>query len=436
MRVIGIISEFNPFHNGHEYLFKKAKEAVGDKRALVMAVMSGPFTQRGLPAILPKHQRAEQALRCGADLVIELPFTYACAPSERFASGAVELLYRTGVVTDIAFGVDCENPAILTKLAFFDYESSKIYTSTLKEKLAEGASFPSARAGAIIEYLKSSGELSEVPEDAIRQSLRRPNSILALDYMHAMDRLGAHFKLHMIPRVGAAYSDSGEDVLEGEYPSATSIRDALFDIRKEHSGELSVAAATMQLAGKLPDKSLAVALAAWQSGKSKLPDLDAYTRDIINRVSTTPEAVMDECAYMGDGLSGYLRNQISDLRSGEYDYDRFMSRLNTRHFTMPRIWRALASLMVGQTEEFIHANSHPRFIRVLGFGKDGRYCLKIMGKCARLPILHNCSDAAELYSSNIELRDQFELNINADNVAASYLGLPHNSDRETPPVKV
>ncbi|MBO7448933.1 MAG: nucleotidyltransferase family protein, partial [Clostridiales bacterium] len=84
MRVIGIIAEYNPFHNGHEYLIKKAREIVADPRAIVLVVMSGPFTQRGLPSILPKNIRAKQALLCGADVVLELPFTFACAPSERF----------------------------------------------------------------------------------------------------------------------------------------------------------------------------------------------------------------------------------------------------------------------------------------------------------------------------------------------------------------
>ena len=81
MRVIGIIAEFNPFHKGHEYLIERAREAVGDPRAIVMTVMSGPFVQRGTPSILPKNIRAKQALKSGADLVIEIPFTFACAPS-------------------------------------------------------------------------------------------------------------------------------------------------------------------------------------------------------------------------------------------------------------------------------------------------------------------------------------------------------------------
>ena len=89
MRVIGIVAEFNPFHNGHEYLIKKAREIVNDSRAIVMPVMSGFFTQRGLPAVCPPEVRARQALLCGADVVLELPFSFSCAPSSRFAEGAI-----------------------------------------------------------------------------------------------------------------------------------------------------------------------------------------------------------------------------------------------------------------------------------------------------------------------------------------------------------
>ena len=429
MRVIGIIAEYNPFHNGHEYLISRARELVGDKRAVVLAVMSGPFTQRGLPSVLPKHVRASQALKCGADLVLELPFTFACAPSERFASGAVELLYRTGVVTDIAWGVDCEDPSLLSTLAGYDFESSDVYTSLLKASLSDGASFPSARAEAIVGAVKAQG--LDIGEDLLRNTLRQPNSILALDYLRAMRHIGAHFKVHMIPRVGSGYSS---DDIVADRPSASAIRSELFSLQ-DH-GHLSVAAAAVRLAGKMPDSSLAAALHAWQSGLCRLPDRDRYANDILNRIAVSSSSELDRIAYMSDGLSGYLLNKVTDIRAGEALFDKMAEKLVTKHFTMPRIYRSLASMLVGQSAEYIMEETHPRFIRVLGFGKEGRYCLKIMGKCARLPIIHNCSDALELYSSDEALKSQFELDLAAGNVAASYLGMPYNSEWETPPVRI
>ena len=131
MRVIGIIAEFNPFHNGHEYLIRKAREVVNDPRAIVMPVMSGFFTQRGLPAICPPSVRARQALLCGCDVVLELPFSFSCAPSSRFAEGAVSELISTGVVTDIAFGIDTDDPELLKALADTDFENDESFNNRL-----------------------------------------------------------------------------------------------------------------------------------------------------------------------------------------------------------------------------------------------------------------------------------------------------------------
>ena len=136
MRVIGIIAEFNPFHNGHEYLIRKAREIVNDPRAIVMPVMSGFFTQRGLPAICPPAVRARQALLCGADVVLELPFSFSCAPSSRFAEGAVSELISTGVVTDIAFGVDTDNTDILKALADMDFANDEVFNTRLNEYIS------------------------------------------------------------------------------------------------------------------------------------------------------------------------------------------------------------------------------------------------------------------------------------------------------------
>ena len=137
---------------------------------------------------------------------------------------------------------------------------------------------------------------------------------------------------------------------------------------------------------------------------------------------------------MTDGLDGYITNSISSLRKGEYSFEGLNKVLVTKHFTMPRIYRAIASALVGQTNEYVNRIKHVQFIRVLGFNKEGRYCLKVMGKCSKLPIIHNCSDALEYYSEKPMLKEQFELNMVADNIAAKYLGLPHNYDLSTPPL--
>lgn len=415
MRVVGVIAEFNPFHNGHEYLIKKAKELTGDPRALVLVVMSGPFTQRGLPAVLPKHIRARQALLCGADVVIELPFSFACAPSERFAFGAVELLYRTGVVTDIAFGTDTDNIDLLKKLAETDFDNNEIYNETLKSDLSSGMSFPSARADAICKVF------SEGSEDELRNVLRRPNSILALDYLRAVKKLRKNFNIMAIPRVGEEYDSVS---LKSDYPSATAIREAIYSCGNSQSGLAT------KLCGLMPDKSLAAMLSAISERSFKIPDMDLYSKMILTSLpSEDPHT-----AYIGDSLYGYIMNTCEKLRSGDTDFKSLSKALNTKHFTDGRILRAISSLMVGQSEDFVATHKHVPYIRVLGFSREGRYCLKIMGKCAKTPIMHNCSDFLE--TQDAEVRDVFEMDKKAQNLQDLLMGRPLNSDWDVPPVSV
>ena len=414
MRVIGVIAEFNPFHNGHGYLIRKAKELTGDPRALVMVVMSGPFTQRGLPSVMPKHLRARQALLCGADLVLELPFTFACAPSERFAFGAVELLYRTGVVTDIAFGTDTDNIELLKDLASRDFDSDETYNEVLKADLSSGMSFPASRADAICKATGIDGE-------EIRNALRRPNSILALDYLRAIKKLKKNFNILAIPRVGEEYDSTS---LKSDYPSATAIREAIGNCGN------SPAALASSLCGLMPDKSLAVMLSELSNKSFKFPDLDLYSGMVLTSV---PEEDPDT-AYIGDNLYGHIRNTCNDLRSRDTDFKGLTKALNTKHFTDGRILRAVASMMTRQSASFIEEHQHVPYIRVLGFSRDGRYCLKIMGKCARIPVMHNCSDFLETQDKGI--RDIFESDQRAQDLQDLLMGRPLRSSWDISPVIV
>ena len=411
MRVIGIVAEFNPFHSGHEYLIRKAREEVADPRAIVMPVMSGAFCQRGLPALLPKQIRCRQALMCGADVVLELPFTFACAPSERFAYGAVATFVRSGVVTDIAFGVDTDDTSILESLAEFDFNNDEDYNASLRSGLESGLSFPVARAKALISCLAGKTDYSE---DALADALRSPNSILALDYLRALrilDRKG-RIKVHMIRRIGAYHG--GEEGFE----SASGIR----ALAKEDN---SLSSLLTKLSGKMPDASLAVWLSALSRGDFRDLDEEEYIRRVI-----TECVFRDDTAYMTDGLSGYLNNLKESLRPG--DLALFEEKAQTRHFTMGRIYRALASAYVGQAASVLDIKE-PAYIRVLGFNREGRYCLKIINKCTKLPVIHNLSDFAE-YSDNLPLKTLSALDIKSCELAGSLMGLPFENEWQTPPV--
>ena len=408
MRVIAVIAEYNPFHKGHEYLIKRARESVGDPRAVVLSIMSGPFTQRGLPACCPKHIRAKQALRCGSDVVLELPFEFACAPANEFAYGAVRSLMMTGVVTDIAFGTDGGTPSLIDTLASPSLYGSPEYERVLKQSLSDGLSFPASNAAAVEACIS---------DPSVSECLRSPNSILAIEYLKAMRTLGAGLKVHMISRAGSSYSSSD---LPSDMPSATAIRKALASCGN------SVSSAAGVLSASVPDRAAAVMLSALSSGSFEIASLDKYAL----RAVTTPIDDLTSIRFCGDGLGGYLANELSELRASDVSFESLTRKLSTKHFTMSRIYRALTMAMLGIRSG--SADSDPKYLRVLGFNHEGRYCLKIMGKCASLPVIYNQSDML----GHPSLARSLEITTAAENLAASFMNVAPNSCWNDPPAAV
>ena len=428
MRVIGIIAEFNPFHNGHEYLIKKAREVVNDPRAIVMPVMSGFFTQRGLPAICPPAVRARQALLCGADVVIELPFSFSCAPSSRFAEGAVSELISTGVVTDIAFGVDTDDTELLKAIADIDFEEDESFNNKLNEYISTGISFPQARAAAIKDMASAKGITGDID-----QILSSPNSILALDYLLALKKFDWKHKINviMIKREGEGYHSSD---ISSEFTSATAIRNAI----SEEAPVFSQSAIATKLNGHMPDLALGVMLSSCSSGIFRFPDYVDYMRSTM--LTAAASSSLDTIAYMSDDLSGYIKNFANDIRpktipDDDYGLKSFESKISIKRYTLSRIMRALASMNAGQDNSYLDIK-RPPYVRVLGFNNEGKYCLKIMGKCAKVPVINRPSDCLELQSGNEELKKIFELDMRAASIGWKLYGKDTASEWESIPVIV
>lgn len=428
MRVVGIVAEFNPFHNGHEYLIKKAREIVNDPRAIVMPVMSGFFTQRGLPAICPPSVRAKQALLCGADVVLELPFSFSCAPSSRFAEGAISELVSTGVITDIAFGVDTDDTELLKKLASLNPDDEE-FNSKLNGYISTGISFPEARAKAIKDIANTRGINGDLD-----QVLSSPNSILALDYLLALKKIDKMNRINviMIKREGDGYHAAEA---ESSFASATTIRRLISETKEKDFSRSLIAA---KLNGLMPDLSLGVMLSSNSGGTFEFPD---YVNYMMNSMLTASSAsVMENTAYMTDDLSGYIRNFACDIRpdtifGNDPDLRVFESRISTKRYTLSRIYRALASLMAGQDNSYLDIK-RPPYIRVLGFNQEGKYCLKIMGKCAKVPVINRPSDCLELQSENKNLKKIFELDMRAASLGWKIYGRDIATEWESIPVIV
>ena len=197
MKITGLITEYNPFHNGHLYHIKKAKEITGADAVIV--IMSGNFVQRGAPAIMPKRLRTEIALNAGVSLVIELPVCYATGSAEYFASGAISILDSLGCIDSICFGSECGDYKKLEHIAKILADEPEAYRLSLKNQLKTGLSFPKARQNGLKEYSK---------DDSLDEILEHPNNILGIEYVKALYLQKSPIKAYTIKRIVSDYHDT------------------------------------------------------------------------------------------------------------------------------------------------------------------------------------------------------------------------------------
>lgn len=428
MKVVGIIAEYNPFHFGHAYQIQKARELFGEDTAIV-AVMSGSFVQRGEPAIAGKWVRTQAALTCGVDLVIEIPFTYACASAERFAQGAVGLLQATGIVTDLYFGSECIDLPFLSVLANILQEENPAYKALLKSSLKEGTSYAKARELALTAFLANEGRTESA--DKCASILKMPNTILALEYLIALEKSSSSIKPSVLKRSGAGFHDS---CISSENASASSIRNTVTNTII--SGIPGVSAIAGQLSGYMPDESLAALLSEWSNGIRPVLTSD-FIPEAILALRTNTMSHLDTIAYMGDQVSHRLKNAVAGLRNCPKEDlpELFRSLSGTKRYAGTRINRALVSLLCGQTAADLAALTTPEYLRILGFSEKGRYLLRIMRKTASLPQIDKASDFLE-YGQNEKLTRMAELDLISSDIWGLKAGYIYGEEYERSVIRI
>ena len=428
MKVVGIIAEYNPFHFGHAYQIRKARELFGEDTAIV-AVMSGSFVQRGEPAIAGKWVRTQAALTCGVDLVIEIPFTFACASAERFAQGAVGLLRATGIVTDLFFGSECIDLPFLSVLANILKEENTVYKDLLKSNLKEGTSYAKARELALIAFLAGEGRADL--SDKCAAALKMPNTILALEYLIALEKSGSSIKPSVLLRSGAGFHDS---CISSENASASAIRNTVTNtLAAEGSGVSSIAA---NLYGSMPSESLAALLSEWSNGIRPVLAADFIPESIL-AVRTNTLEYLGASAYMGDQVSNRLKNAVSGLRSSKKEDlpAAFTELAETKRYAGTRISRALISLLCGQTAADLSSLTAPEYLRILGFTERGRYLLRLMRKSASLPQIDKASDFLE-HGKNEKLTRMAELDLLSTDVWGLKAGYIYGDEYERSVIRI
>ncbi|MEG1523644.1 MAG: nucleotidyltransferase [Clostridia bacterium] len=360
MRVVGIIAEYNPLHNGHIYHLEQAKAQTGAEYCIV--VMSGNFVQRGEPACTDKFTRTEWALKAGADLVLELPSIYAVSSAERFALGGVRTLFGTGVVTDLAFG--CEEPDLSTLYQLADILTTEppAFQAALHEQLKLGKSYPRARFEALANY--------GVPDNML-EAIVQPNNILAIEYLHAIGIYAPSIQPQPITRIGCGYNSEN---LTGEISSATAIRLAI----KQGNRDVLNAMPSFVGGALFYDDNFVIS-------QSSLSDMMLYAIRTLR-----PEDLM-EIPEVNEGFENVLYKAARSVNHIEVFYDTVKS----KRYTLARVKRIAVCALLGITADQIHATIHSQegsYLRVLGFKKDARSLLSMIGKYKRIPMILRNSD--------------------------------------------
>lgn len=431
MKTVAIITEYNPFHAGHAWQLQAARARFGQDCAIIVA-MSGCFVQRGEPAILDKWSRTRMALACGVDLVIELPFLYASASAERFASGGVQLIQAAGLDCHLAFGSESGDLEQLEQLAAILADESPEFRRHLHEGLDLGDSFPAARQKAV-EAVTGQTSLAAL--------LAESNNILAVEYLKAIRKTPAcRLAPITFQRQGQAYRDLSPEQQAGNCASASAIRQRIL----ERCGKWQPAGQRWpdfpgllrDLGGVMPAPALAILLEQLQGGIGPVFPEDLAV-PILAQLRSRPVSQIEQIPGMGEGLGRRLAAAAArpDKTEASGRLGVLLHDAATRRFPQTRIQRALLSLLADLQAEDLAASDAaggPQYLRVLGFSRKGRYLLKIMRRLAEKPIIMKASDFLE-YKDPALVR-MAGLDILATDLWMLAAGRPCGADFDTPVV--
>ena len=345
--VVGIIAEYNPFHNGHRYQIEKIQQRV--KNAGIVSVMSGNFTQRGEPAILDKFTRAELAINGGCDLVLELPFTSVVRSAQDFARGGVNLLENLGIVDVLAFGSEIDDLELLKRAA--DRMSNTVFKSTLQDKLNTGISY----ANAICQTLSN---LINIPE----KILCLPNVILAVEYLRSLE--STKIKPLLIPRVSAEHNDK---VLPSNISSASSIRTSIY----------SKNPAWVDISKTVDIKALNALKTA------DLPIMENLFRPLLTKIVCSTASELRKIYGMNEGLE----NKLIQAAYLAQNLNEFVNFIVSRRYTRTRIQRLLLHLLTDLTKEQVKIFDEILYARILAFNQRGRELIKRIKEASQIPVI-------------------------------------------------
>ncbi|MFW5981318.1 MAG: nucleotidyltransferase [bacterium] len=368
MSILGIITEYNPFHYGHLYHLHKGKEISNSDT--VICIMNGNFVQRGKLAFMDKWSRTKMALANGVDLVIELPLIYGIRSAEYFSDGAIQLLEASGIVKKLVFGSEAGDISLLKKASQILKEEDQYFQDRLQNYLTTGKSFPHARSLALKDFLHYQAEENEMLIEELEKTLMEPNNILGIEYLKSLEKIKSKIEPFTIQRKGSAYHQQNLD----QIASATAIRKKIqqegYPAVKEY----------------LPEESYKIIQEEFQKNKIELIQDHFSMMMLANLRKRNPEELL-QFAEIENGLE----NRILEQAQLSANLSELLENIKTKAFTQTRIQRNLLHIFFDiKKSDFQELDKHgPQYIRVLGVKKGSENLLSKLDKEASLPVVIN-----------------------------------------------
>lgn len=401
MKIVGLITEYNPFHNGHLYHIEKAKEATGADA--VIAVMSGDFVQRGAPAVMSKHLRAKAALESGVDVVLELPVCYAAGSAEYFARGAIALLDALGCVDAVCFGSECGDITLLEQIAHILADEPEEYKAVLQDSLRMGMSFPLARQKALEQYwCKCKSETGNIDskERFPETLLEEPNNILGIEYLKSLYASHSTINAYTIRRKDSGYHD---EYLADTYSSASAIRKEL-----ENSSCIPEL-----LRNQMPPASIRILEDAYK--KSFPICADDFSLLLKYKLLAESRDTLTNYSDVNEDLANRILNHINDFRT----FGQFCGLLKTRNTTYSHISRSLIHVLLNITDhepsylhnehlhnEHLHNEIFCHYAHILGFRRDTSKVLACLKQNSRVPLITKLTKTEGLSDAGQQMLEQ------------------------------
>ena len=416
MKAVGLVTEYNPFHNGHLYHLNKAMELTGAD--ISVAVMSGDFVQRGEPAVLDKYVRASIALNSGVNLVVELPVNYAVSSAESFAAGALKVLNYIKV-DSIAFGSESGDIEKLSRLAHILCDNEDTLYNEISKYTADGISYAAARQ-------KTVENLTDKNTAAM---LTSSNNILAVEYLKAIIKNNYAIKPYTVQRQGDAYNDTD---IRSDYASATALRG---NLKADNISKYIPVKAGLILSSNtnyIYSDDITEALF------TRLLDIlfaSSYDKNVfIENVMKYPDVNKEIAGRLYKSAMDMITRTVPH-RAGSKDNEAFSfgslcEHIKTKEVPLSRIKRALVRITLGLDKKHMEKYSNAPYIRVLGFDKKGQEYLSYIRKTVEVPLITKTADYKEMLLDDIHAANIYNM------IVAGKYGVKEQGDYVKSPIRV